>query len=83
MFCGHVATLTQEKHENLGPVIHENIIAEIAFTCCSAKISYRKIFSVYGTQFKLYNTIQGFIQGGGEAHSPPLTKTHLLKFQKN
>ena len=48
MFCGHVATLTHEKRENLGPVICENIIAKVAFTCRSVKISYRKNFRIYG-----------------------------------
>ena len=44
-----MATLTHEKDENLGPVTHENIIMEILFTWCSAKISYHENFHVYGT----------------------------------
>ena len=32
-----------------GPVIHENIIAKILFASCSAKISYRENFRVYGS----------------------------------
>ena len=31
-----------------GPVIRENIIAKILFASCSAKISYRENFRVYG-----------------------------------
>ena len=34
------------------PVIRENIIAKILFTSCSAKISYRKNFRVYGNQWE-------------------------------
>ena len=55
--CSHVATLIREKCENLGPVIRENIITKILFTCCSAKISYHEIFRVCGirisTEFKI------------------------------
>ena len=54
MFCGHVATLTHEKRENLGPAIRKNIIMEIVFTCCSAKISYHKNFRIYGTPLTRY-----------------------------
>ena len=43
-----MATVTRKKRENLGPVIRENIIAKILFTCYSAKISYCENFSVYG-----------------------------------
>ena len=46
-----MATLTHEKWENLGPVIHENIITKILFTCCSVKFSYHKDFHVYGITF--------------------------------
>ena len=50
-----MAPLTREKRENLGPVIHENKIAKILFTCCSAKISYRENFRVYGIQVSVYS----------------------------
>ena len=53
MFCGHVATLTHEKRENLRPVIHKNIIVKIAFTCRLVKISYRKNFRVYGIRMSV------------------------------
>ena len=49
IFCSHLATLTHEKRENLGPVIRKNIIAKILFTCCTVKFSYRENFRVYGT----------------------------------
>ena len=34
------------------PVIRKNIIAKILFTSCSAKISYRENFRVYGTHMR-------------------------------
>ena len=36
------------------PVIRENIIAKILFASCSAKISYRENFHVYGIAFVAY-----------------------------
>ena len=35
------------------PVIRENIIANILFASCSAKISYRENFPVYGTKMDI------------------------------
>ena len=40
-------TLIHEKRENLGPLMHKNIIAKIQFTLCLAKISYCENFCVY------------------------------------
>ena len=34
-----------------GPVICENIITKILFASCSAKISYRENFRMYGMQY--------------------------------
>ena len=34
------------------PVIRENIIAKILFASCSAKISYRENFHVYGSMIE-------------------------------
>ena len=60
MFCSHVATLTHEKRENLGPAICENIIARILLTCCLAKISYHENFCIYSNP--IFRQLKYFIK---------------------
>ena len=58
MLCSHLATLTREKRENLGPVICEDIIAKIMFTCCTVKFSYHENFCVHVLYFILVLYVQ-------------------------
>ena len=52
-----MATLTCEKHENLAPVIRENIITKILFAYCSEKISYCENLQVYGIPREWHSNI--------------------------